>query len=233
MYLHRGAVLRNSGCVYAIVIATGVQTKIIKNQGTYKVKQSRLERMTNIFLLINLAFMLSMALSLTIANYYFNLRNYDAYFYIFEKSEFTEGELAFRAFFSFYLILNAYIPLDLIIVIEIAKLISTPFMENDVEMIQIYDIEAPGGRKIPVMQGFVAHTLNLHEELAEVEYVFADKTGTLTKNELVFRNLSFRLENGDILNFHQDNIEDLRTKKTVQQFFKCLNLCQDCMCIQD
>jgi hypothetical protein len=42
--------------------------------------------------------------------------------------------MAGAAFFSFYLILNGYIPLDLLIAIEFAKFIGTTFMVNDAEM---------------------------------------------------------------------------------------------------
>jgi len=49
-----------------------------------------------------------------------------------------------------------------------------------------------------VIKGFQANTLNLHEDLAEVEYIFADKTGTLTQNELVFREMAI-LSNEDLI----------------------------------
>ena len=38
------------------------------------------------------------------------------------------------------------------------------------------------------------NTLNLHEELGEIDYMFCDKTGTLTKNELVFKTFSYIAE---------------------------------------
>jgi phospholipid-transporting ATPase len=83
MFLHRGAVLRNSGYVYALVTQTGVQTKIIMNQGRYKMKFSKIEKTLNYFLIINVTLMLSMAASLALANYYFNLEHYNSYLYVF------------------------------------------------------------------------------------------------------------------------------------------------------
>lgn len=39
-------------------------------------------------------------------------------------------------------------------------------------------------------QPALIHTLNLNEELGQIEYLFADKTGTLTENMMVFRRCS-------------------------------------------
>jgi len=38
------------------------------------------------------------------------------------------------------------------------------------------------------------NNMNLHEELANISYIFCDKTGTLTQNELVFKSLSLALK---------------------------------------
>ena len=75
MFLHRGAVLRNSGSVFAMVTQTGVQSKLIMNLGKYSYKISRIEAMLNYFSAVNLAAMLFMAAMLSIANYHFNQTN--------------------------------------------------------------------------------------------------------------------------------------------------------------
>ena len=38
--------------------------------------------------------------------------------------------------------------------------------------------------------------MNMIEELGEIEYLFCDKTGTLTKNELIFKSLSIVNDDG-------------------------------------
>jgi magnesium-transporting ATPase (P-type) len=64
---------------------------------------------------------------------------------------------------SFYLLDNSYIPLDLVILIDSAKMIYTSWVESDVSM-----------------YGMSVRNMSLHEDLSHVEYLFCDKTGTLT-----------------------------------------------------
>lgn len=73
MFLHRGAVLRNSGSVFALVVQTGKDTKVIQNQGSYKTKFSYVEQMTNYFLGVNFATMLFGAALACGMSYRFNV----------------------------------------------------------------------------------------------------------------------------------------------------------------
>jgi magnesium-transporting ATPase (P-type) len=123
--------------------------------------------------------------------------------------------------------------LDLLLCIEIAKFLCTPFMEADVQM-KIVDVIPTGGdSSIQVIKGFKANTLNLHEDLAEVEYIFADKTGTLTQNELVFREIAILYHEDIILIQHPDQKDrkqiNLKAYPAAQDFFTCLAVCQDCI----
>ena len=47
---------------------------------------------------------------------------------------------------------------------------------------------------------------NLHEDLAQIDYMFCDKTGTLTQNELIFK--AFKIVGGlaDLTKSELENI---------------------------
>ena len=57
--------------------------------------------------------------------------------------------------------------------LEISKLVFTPIVQRDTTMMVV-------DPAIRDSVGFKANTLNLAEELGQVEYIFCDKTGTLT-----------------------------------------------------
>lgn len=71
-------------------------------------------------------------------------------------------------------------PLDLMVSLEFVKFVYTGIMQNDAEMKEVRCIKINSKKSEYEIKGLEAHTLLLHEDLAEVEYIFSDKTGTLT-----------------------------------------------------
>jgi len=62
---------------------------------------------------------------------------------------------------------------------------------------------------------------NLNEELGQIEYIFTDKTGTLTKNEMVFKKFCYRETCVDIDNFQRP--------KGSNEVLRLIALCHTCI----
>eukprot|EP00351_Strombidinopsis_sp_SopsisLIS2011_P005582 CAMPEP_0116871888 /NCGR_PEP_ID=MMETSP0463-20121206/2429_1 /TAXON_ID=181622 /ORGANISM="Strombidinopsis sp, Strain SopsisLIS2011" /LENGTH=166 /DNA_ID=CAMNT_0004511141 /DNA_START=861 /DNA_END=1361 /DNA_ORIENTATION=+ len=165
--------VKNSERVWALVVYTGAQTKLLLNLGKYQFKFSQNDIRYNQINLFMLCLMLFVAGMLTLGNNSFNKGYYDVYGYIFEGDEDVKSQLTGLSFLSFYLILNMFLPLDLVVAIELAKLFYTPFIEADAFM------KEPDYSTGSII-GCSAQSITLHEELGEIDYVFSDKTGTIT-----------------------------------------------------
>jgi phospholipid-translocating ATPase len=85
-------------------------------------------------------------------------------------------------FFRFVVLLCAIIPISLAVNLDISKTVNSQNISRD--------------ERIPET---IARNSTIPEELGRIEYIFSDKTGTLTKNEMLFKKLA--MEN-DIFSTH-------------------------------
>jgi phospholipid-transporting ATPase len=95
----------------------------------------------------------------------------------FEKIKLTAnlGNLVTK-FFTFYVAYSHLIPISLYVAMELVKLIQGMLINYDQYMIDpVTNIPA------------ISRTSDLIEELGQVKFIFSDKTGTLTKNEMEFK----------------------------------------------
>lgn len=77
---------------------------------------------------------------------------------------------------TFIILYNNLIPISLIVTMEVVKFQQAQLINSDLDMYYA-KTDTPA----------LCRTSSLVEELGQIEYVFSDKTGTLTRNEMEFR----------------------------------------------
>lgn len=180
-FLLRGCTLRNTTWVIGLVVFTGADTKIMLNGGETPSKRSKIEKETNFNVIMNFVVLIVMcAVTAVVSGLMDSQAGTSAD--VFEVGADPTSSYVLNALVTFVSCLIAFqniVPISLYISIEIVKTIQAFFISQDIDM--YYK---------PFDTACVPKTWNISDDLGQIEYIFSDKTGTLTQNVMEFQKCS-------------------------------------------
>lgn len=175
--LLRGCMLRNTKWVVGIVAFTGSDTKIMINSGITPTKQSRVSRELNYYVYLNfiLLFVVCFASGL-INGLWYRTNGVSRDYFEFGTIAGSPWKNGLVGFFVALILYQSLVPISLYITIEIIKTAQAFFIYSDINM--YYErLDYPCTPK----------SWSISDDLGQIEYVFSDKTGTLTQNLMEFK----------------------------------------------
>lgn len=176
--LLRGAQLRNTPWIYGLVVFTGHETKLMRNATATPIKTTAVEKMVNIQIIF--LFLILIVLSIVSSAGALILDTVKAkHLAYLDLGSTNKVSQFFLNLLTFWILYSNLVPISLFVTVELCKFIQAQLISGDLDM--YYDVtDTPA----------VCRTSSLVEELGQIEYIFSDKTGTLTCNQMEFRQVS-------------------------------------------
>ncbi|CAG9995747.1 unnamed protein product [Clonostachys byssicola] len=175
--LLRGCNLRNTEWVLGIVVFTGHDTKIMMNAGVTPTKRARIARELNFHVICNFVILFLMCLLAAIINgVAWAKTNASLHYFDFGSEAGTPPLTGFVNFWAAVILFQNLVPISLYITMEVVRTLQAIFIYNDIEM--YYE---------PIDQPCVPKSWNISDDMGQIEYIFSDKTGTLTQNVMEFK----------------------------------------------
>lgn len=214
-FILRGSSIRSTSWVVGVVVYTGRESKIMLNSRAAPSKLSTIEKtMNNLIYVIFSAQVLLSTVSLVCSLVWNSYHSHDLYYLCFnaasspnplhrqscmEKRDYS----ATGYFFTYFVLYNNFLPISLYVTVEFCNYVQAYFIDNDLKMYDpISDTPA------------YARTSNMNGDLGMIEYVFSDKTGTLTENNMIFKRCSV----GGVIYFSDSKLPEDANIESLQEF---------------
>ena len=217
----RGCSLRNTAWVIGLVTYVGNDTRIMRNSAASRIKKSNLENQTSlqVFLIfcteLVLCFFASSYVVIWVKEYQVSSNVYLGFSTDASDLQNSPGHwtLVWIANFgTWLLIFTNMVPISLLVTLEFVKFFQALNIGWDAN---IYSVQIDMPTKV--------QSSNLNEELGQIEYIFSDKTGTLTQNIMDFRKMSAGLvDYGSSVRIENDKL--LESQKCKGSLVKNVNL---------
>lgn len=231
--LLRGATLRNTPWVHGIVVFTGHETKLMRNATATPIKRTAVERMVNLQILMLVSILIALSVVSSVGDLVVRQTASSKLSYL-DYGALHPVKQFFMDIFTYWILYSNLVPISLFVTVEIVKYMQAFLINSDLDI--YYDkTDTPA----------TCRTSSLVEELGQIEYIFSDKTGTLTCNQMEFKQCSIAgIQYGDdvpedrqatveddteigIHNFNKlrENLHSHPTQNVIQQFLILLATC--------
>ncbi|KAG2466265.1 AT8B3 ATPase, partial [Polypterus senegalus] len=154
----------------------GADTKIMRNGGKTRFKRTNIDYLMNYMVYTIFGLLILISAGLAIGNAFWQEQIGTNAWYLNYGNNYTPSYQGFLTFWGYIIILNTMVPISLYVSVEVIRLGQSHFINWDLQM---YYAEKDTPAK--------ARTTTLNEQLGQIEYIFSDKTGTLTQNIMAFK----------------------------------------------
>ena len=176
--LLRGATLRNTPWIHGIVVFTGHETKLMRNATATPIKRTHVEKLVNLQIIMLVAILVVLSVISSVGDLIVRATATSKLAYLYIEDAGLAKQF-FSDIFTYWVLYSNLVPISLFVTIEVVKYWQAHLINSDLDI--YYDrTDTPA----------ICRTSSLVEELGQIEYIFSDKTGTLTCNMMEFKQCS-------------------------------------------